>query len=312
MSQSVSLSLYALRVTERRKNEHLSVDAFDGSTDLLGFIYDSLLEFQGNSMGIKGGTRSVYITNDLNKNGRVIDGHVEVGNSGFTASIKDVSTGRENYRQKTTDAAMIPLHFRFWVPKGQPFGLTALQHYGDSGCKTAISDILTDSFNEKHPDHTLKIRQVVPKAHAREVIENGGIKELRFTQFGVQSDIADLYGGASLPPDAANVELRVVAKRENHLAWTEWMMKAIDGKGSRIKGALEIDSFKSDRFQMRINYNGKEKTLKVGELLQLNSRIDVSDLVEYGADGHPTRKTISDAAAALLSQITSDDLGVKP
>lgn len=163
MSQSVSISLYALRITRRRTSDPLPVATFDGTTDLYDLIYKFLIQHQGNSIDIKGGTRSVYITNDLNKSDRIIQGQVEVGNSGFTASIKDIQTGQENYQQKVTEAAMIPLHFRFWIPKDQLFGLTAMQHFGDAGCKTALSNIITQGFHDNFPDYTLSLRQVLPK-----------------------------------------------------------------------------------------------------------------------------------------------------
>lgn len=309
--KTISVSLYVIRVTERRKRDPLVLSRFDGTTDLIRFIHDTLAEHQGNALGIRGGVRQVYVTNELKNSGRVVEGRVEVGNSGITASIKEIATGVENYRQKPTEAAMIPLYMRFWVPKGQRFGIAAFQHLGDAGCKSAIEDILFARFRERHEDFTLTFRHVVPSEYADELLKSGAIKEYRFVQFGVPGDIADLYGGQSLPAGTANVELRVVAKRGAQLGWTERIRRIIFGKDQIGGGALELDSFKCDDFRLRININGKDRMLKVGEFLKMNSRIEVTEEVEIGRDGHPTFESISSICESLGAKVARD-LDVSP
>lgn len=308
---SLSVSLYYMRVTERRKPEPQILNAFDGSTDLLDVVHDALKEHQGNSVEIKGGTRRTYITNDLKRKKRVLEGSVEVGNSGYTASIKDVKTNKEMFKQRPDQAHMIPLYVRFWVPEKQRFALAALQHYGDAGCKSSMNSILLGYFHNKFSDYTFAMRQVVPKQYAEKVVKNGAIKELRFIQYGVGKDIANMYGGKGLPAGVANMEVRVVAQNNNQLGWTQWMSQAIQGKRVNLqKGAIEVDSFKCDDFRMRVNFNGKDKMLKVEDFIRLNSRIDVSGEVSMGADGHPDRESISQICEALMAQITKEDTGI--
>ena len=308
--QGVSVSLYYMRVTERRKLAPLVVEAFDGSTDLLKVVHDALEEHQGNSVEIKGGTRRTYITNDLKRKDRVIEGSVEVGNSGYTASIKDVATNKERFKQLPSQAAMIPLYIRFWVPKAERFALAAFQHFGDAGCKSSMNSILQDYFHSKFPEYTFALRQVVPQQYAEQVVKSGAIKELRFIQFGVGNDIANMYGGSGLPPGVANLEMRVVTRNNNELAVTQWIRQALHGRPKLQKGPLELDSFKCDDFRMRVKVNGKDKILKIRDFVRLNSRIDVSQEVSMGADGHPTRKSISEICAALMAQISKEDTGI--
>lgn len=303
--QTICVSLYTLRVTERRKRDPVVLSSFDGRTDLVKEIYDCLSEHQGNALGIRGGSRQVYVSNDLRNTGRIIEGLVEVGNSGFTASIKEITTGVENYRQRPTEASMIPLYLRFWIPKGQRFGIAAFQHFGDAGCKSAIHDILTSRFREKHEDFTLTLRHVVPKTYAEEVLASGAIKEYRFIQYGVPDDVANMYGGDGLPVGTANVELRVVARKGARLGWTKLISNILQGR-KKVQGALELDSFKCDEFRMRININGRERMLKVGDFLKMNSRIDVTDVVEIGRDGHPTFESISVACERLAAEVARD------
>jgi len=308
--QSVSVSLYNLKITERRKSEPLIVDSFDGSTDLLNVILDALKEHQGNSVEIKGGTRRTYITNDIKKKDRIVDGRVEVGDSGFTASIKDVTTSKEHFKQLPTHASMIPLYIRFWVPSGERFALAALQHYGETGCKSSLNSILMNHFHQKYEDYSFRMRQVVPGPYAEEVMTKGAIKELRFIQYGVGSDIANMYGGGSLPPGIANCEMRIVARKENQLVWTDWLRRAVRGRLKMQKGPMEIDSFECDDFRMRVNINGKDKVVKIRDFVRLNSRMDISDVVEFGPDGHPKRRSIGEVCAGLMAQITRDDPGI--
>lgn len=308
--QAVSVSLYYMRVAERRKFEPLPVDKFGGTHDLLDVVHGALQEYQGNSVEIKGGTRRTYITNDLRRKGRIIDGSVEVGTSGYTASIKDVATNEERFRQLPSQAAMIPLYFRFWVPKGERFALAAFQHYGDTGCKSSMSSILSDYFSSKFEDYTFAIRQVVPGQYAEQVIKNGALKELRFTQYGVGKDIANMFGGQSLPPGTANAEIRVVARNTNNLPLTKWISQRLHRRPKIQQGSLELEPFRYDDFRMRVTINGKDKMLKMGEFIRMNSRIDVTGEVAMGEDGHPTRKSISEICEALMAQITKEDAGI--
>lgn len=312
--QAVSVSLYYMRITERRKLDPLVVDNFDGAHDLLDIIHDALKEYQGNSVEIKGGSRRTYITNDLKRKGRIIDGSVEVGTSGYTASIKDVDTNEERFRQLPNQAAMIPLYFRFWVPKAEKFALASFQHYGDTGCKSSMDSILSGSFGRKFEEYTFAMRQVVPAQYAEQLIKSGALKELRFIQYGVGKDIANIYGGQSLPPGTANAEIRVVARNANTVPLTRWINEKLQRR-PKVKvqqGSLELEPFKYDDFRMRVNINGKDKMLKMGEFIRMNSRMDVTQEVSIGADGHPTRKSISDICAALMAQITKEDAGITP
>jgi hypothetical protein len=300
-----------MRITERRKPDPLVLSAFDGKTDLLAVIHDALKEYQGNSVEIKGGTRRTYITNDLNRKKRVLDGTVEVGNSGYTASIKDVATNKEMFKQLPTQAHMIPLYLRFWVPEKQRFAVAAFQHYGDTGCKSSLNTIISGYFHKRFEDYTFALRQVLPSGYMDKVAASGAIKELRFIQHGVGSDFANMYGGNGLPAGTANVELRVVARKNNQLAWTQWIQQALrSGRPKLRKGPIEADEFKCDDFKMKVNYKGKDRILKVRDFLRLNSRIDVSGEVEMTADGHPDRDSISGICEALMEQITEEDTGI--
>lgn len=308
--QGVSVSLYAMRVTERRKSDLLKLDSFDGSSDLLDVISEALKEHQGNSVEIKGGTRRTYITNDLKRADRVLDGHVEVGDSGYTASIKNVQTSKEEFKQRPTHAAMIPLYVRFWVPTGQTFALAAFQHFGDTGCKSSMNSILLGRFHQRYPDYTFALRQVLPSGYAQEVLKKGAIKELRFIQHGVGKDLADIYGGSALPPGVANFEMRVVARKNNKLDWTDWISKAVQGSPKVRKGMLELDSFECNDFRIRVNINGKDRVLKVHDLIRLNSRIDVTNEIVRGRDGHPRRDSISEVCEGLMAQVAKDNPGI--
>ena len=98
----VSVSLYYLRVTERRKQEPLVLSNFDGKTDLLDVVHNALKEYQDNSVEIKGGTRRTYITNDLTRKDRIIEGSVEVGNSGYTVRGADGQPGKRQQDRRSS------------------------------------------------------------------------------------------------------------------------------------------------------------------------------------------------------------------
>lgn len=106
------------------------------------------------------------------------------------------------------------------------------------------------------------------------------------------------------------MELRVVSRNNNRLAWTSWITQAIKGHANLRAGPLELDSFKCDDFRMKVSVKGKDKLLRIGEFLKLNSRIDVTGEIAIGPNGHPKRRSIEEICEALMAQITMEDTGI--
>lgn len=114
MTKQIHVSLYIARVHERGETQHLAMDKLGGSVDFIKLVFDAMRSRHNQFVPLSGGNRRLQITDDLRRSGRVVDGVLDVGESGHTSIMKDQNSGIERYRRLPTDVEMIPLYFRAW------------------------------------------------------------------------------------------------------------------------------------------------------------------------------------------------------
>lgn len=72
--------------------------------------------------------------------------------------------------------------------------------------------------------------------------------------------------------------------------------------------AVEGAEFTYDEVTMKVNMNGKERTIDVGDPNKIRPRFDLDNL-SFGADGHPTFDSVSAAAHDILNDINASLYG---
>jgi hypothetical protein len=309
MSKQVQVSLYIARVHERGKKQPLQLDKLHGSGDFIKIVHEALRSRHNQFVQLSSGRRRLQITGDLRRQGRIVDGVLEVGESGHTSVMKDEKSGQELFHRKVSHVEMIPLYFRGWSPSGGTFAAFAFQHYGDYGCKTAVHDVIQQELKVRMPDLVLTMREAVPGEVVEAFFKKGLVKQLRFTRFGVPSDRADSYAKLLNNPDEANLELRVVAKRGDGLSLSSLARNVFGRQEISSKNLYELDGVAFNRFKMKVSLQGKDKWLTVGQFMTMHSRLDVSKDVELDRTGHPKRASIEEVCQGLLEKVALEAKG---
>lgn len=308
MVTAVSLSTYTIRVYEKNKQKPLALEHFDGKHSVKLEIIKTISDYVGKPQTVGDILRRLKISEGFKQNGTTFHGIAEVGNFGFTSSLQDVKTGKENYKRKNTDAEMMPLYTRFSFPAGKEFALCAFQNFGEIGCKTLLTELLLDSFKNKFPQYSLRFAEAAPATLLNDLIDKTYISKLRFVHHGVPSDLANRYGGEPLDPKAGHVELVIRAVRDNDLGIKKVVKGWLNQAKFDPKGVIEFEGMRPHELKVVLRTpEGREKTVRVSDLIKLRSRIDVTEDVEYDpATGHPKFDSISSQAADLLGILAGD------
>lgn len=304
MANSISVTTYTMRIGKKGKTDTENVSNFDGGKDLLDIIFNVLKEAQNLSVELQTTVKKFAVSNDLQKHDRVIDTIVEVGAHGYTAALRDVKSNEVSYNRKTTDAEMLPLYVRFFVPKGQKYAIFAVQNFSEIGCKTPISELLMDYFDKNHADYSLRIRNAVPSGVIEGMLKNGLVKELRFVNHGIPKDIAEKVGATNISQTSTEMQISLKAKRGFDAGFSSYVQGIFSGNND--SSLLELDNFETNNFKVIVDVGGRNKTLTYKKFVRVNSRVEVSGDVELGIDGHPIRTSIENICSAIIMRIDAD------
>ena len=304
VAQIITVSLYSFRVTHRGKDKDLqNLDKIGGTADLFQILKGLFEGLNGTIVGTHEAVRQLSLPKALfvDENARVIYGNVEVGTSGYGSSIKDLSSGTENYRRKITDSEMLPLHIRFWIPKGEKYGILALQNFGELGCKTLLTTQILSRWDQiKDNNFMLRIREIIPQSVYHDLIHNRTVTKIRLIHHGVPSDIADAYNGKALDPTLGTLELSINSKRGSDLGAKKFV-ESLFSKGFSPKGTIEIDNFEAHEVKIELkDQDNRKQTVSFADILRVHSRLNVTDQVVLGPEGHPTEESISNICRALI------------
>lgn len=309
MAQIITVSLYSIRVTLRGKDNPLHLDKFDGATDLFDVIKNAFSELEGKAEGLDDEFRRLTLPKPITieATDRILHGLVEVGGYGYGSSLRDIKSGKESYKRKPTDAEMVPLFVRIWIPKGQQFGIMALQNFGETGCKTLLTNLFLKHWDAVAENHMLRFREIVPPAIYEELISKRQVTKIRFIHHGIPQDIADAYGGNSLDPRRGEVEIVVSALKNSDMGAANMLRKAFKRDTFSSKDVFEYDNFEPHEMKVELrDEKGRKQTISFADMIRAHSRVNVSDRVTATLDGHPTPDSIDKVCRSLMMNAAKD------
>lgn len=302
---SISISTYTIRVAEKHKRHSKTLSKLEGGVDLLELLHEALKACQSVPPQLTQTIKQFSVTDDLNLNGRVLDGVAEIGNHGYRSELRDIRSNNLSYARKLTDAEMIPLYFRIFIPSGSKYGIMALQNFSEVGCKTAITEIFMNVLDKKFPGYSLRIREAVTADAVDNLLSGGFVKELRFINYGIPGDIADRLNTSKQTEEFSETEIRVRAKRHEEIGLKGYARKLFSQ--SAESNIFELDHFKADQTKVLIEVNGREKLISYKDFAKVNSKLDVTDTVEISpTTGHPIRKSITEISSAIIMKIDKE------
>ncbi len=301
MANSIGLSIYIGRVRRKREKDQLILDKFDGSTDFFEVLKTAIRSNFSQYLDVGDQRRRLQANNDLYIQGRSLDGTIDVGEYGIS-SILRAANGSTSFRREREHAEMLPLYYRAWCPEDRNFACFALQSFGHHGCKTAIERLIVQTFKERFPEYHFEMREALSKAQIAHYVSNGAVKEFIFTHHGVPSDWASGYGGDALEATEGEIEVSIKAKRGKSIPWPLRLSEYFNGQAIDPRGLFELKSFETDTFKVRLEVDGRMRTLSHAELVRFSSRRDFTNDVKTTPQGHPLREDIRAIAIRLLDE----------
>lgn len=231
-----------------------------------------------------------------NKPGEV-DGYIKYGVFGFESDLIDSKTKAHKYKREVADYEQIDLYYQLWWPEGASGALLAIQSFQGRSCISFVNQALLEAFRETYPGYTLRIRKLMPGNLRGSVFSNAPVRSISLVARQVHADKRRNYGSAELP-DEMEVSVRLTARKKGSFGplgqLNERAMKNL-----RLPVWL-VESRPFDRAQAEIEWHGRRRKVGVFGYSGDAGSVDVTDDVAFGANGHPTFKSLRDQADDLL------------
>jgi len=308
--RSILLAVYGVRVKAahtRRDFELLDSFSTEG-VDLLDCLKE-ILELYKAQEYLKQDTQEALQVGRVNTRQRQIEGLVEIGRYGSESVIRNLDRWREvAYRKLVRDVDLEPFYFLFDIPEGKNLGLLLMQRTGVEGAQAILAEGLHEPFVKQYPDYRIQMTPIVPEKLIQEFQnEQAEATEIRFIRHRVPRDISTLLGPDGTEHTTGTMEL-VLRPREPVLM--QAFRRYIDERRGR-ENILELEEtrFQYDNVKIKVKVHGKERTMDLADPKRIRPTFDVTDQVRLSAAGHPSFKSISDVAKALLDDLKDELYG---
>lgn len=239
--------------------------------------------------------RSWFFTPRNNLPHRAIHGLISYGTYGFESRLVDNKTRIQNYNRLSTDLEEVPLYFQFWFPENKKFGLAAFQSFQGRSCVTLIHAALRNYINTKKDNAYLKFIKIIP-GDIQKLLQTD-VKSLRLVKKPQSSDSFEGYLKDKIKSET-EYEVRITAKRGKILGRLgDFIPRNVqDGKATITHEGAEFEEIKAE-----ILWNGKKRLVTTFGPQENTGSIELSDIIEYGSDGHPIFDSIDSCVNDLLA-----------
>jgi hypothetical protein len=306
MPRSITISPYALRIMDTSDGSSRRLDRLPGNIDLIQLL-DAYLSLRVHEKSVNNRTEhALKVLLHERRSAHSIDGILQAGAFGYGAEIEHLSNARRRFRRTIEDCEYLPFYLLLSTRPGHNEALLILQRYGIFGTKSILRDDLATYIEEALPDSRLSINPIISDEYLNDII-GGQIKSLTCIRYNVPQDIADDLGLEDHEEDAASIEMKIKAKRDHFLDIPGWMRDVVHG-WQRQGRMIEVNGVEYNDVKLQIDVGGgKLKTIKLSDLRNVRMRIDISEELLIGSDGHPTidslRRVVPEYASGFASAI---------
>ncbi|MBY3504007.1 MULTISPECIES: hypothetical protein [Rhizobium/Agrobacterium group] len=299
MAFSIGLRVYQVTVYREKDKAPLKLTEDGSATDLFSFLLDFVGK-RGVASDREDLQRSWFMEQRGTPSSESIQGYVNYGTYGFESNLVDRKTKKNNYRRKPGDLEEIPLYFKFWMPKGESFGLAAFQSFQARSCVQLVVGSASEMFSTKYKGYRLWFRKLMPEDVKSSALYSAPVKQFTFVKKTLPQTKEDRYL-FDVDPDEVEFEVSIKAKRKRSLG-TFLSFKEKAGQSSSL---LKYDGIQFDEAKAEITVGKKRRTVGV---LGYNSDagvIELSDSVQLGSDGHPNYESIRLETDAIFKDFHS-------
>lgn len=299
----ISLSSYLIKVIDKQTNQQLAFSTIIDTEHKY-----SIIDVLNNYFNSK---KRVYSKNEDNKKVitveknslkeekqdkmikyKYISGIIQTGSYGYSSDIFNIDTGKVEYEKPPNSAEMLPFFYGLYMPINALKGVCIFQKFMQYGIKSALENDLKEYFDKTYPQIKVELNALFPKDYLKNFFADGNIKQLRFIKHGVVDDIADRIDGNGISENIGFVEYVVKAKRKKNLPVNSKIWNMLD-KGKNVNEMFEITNFDYDNIKVEISINNITKTINMSNIESINGSYNVTEEIDYGSNGHPTFKSIS-------------------
>lgn len=293
---------YVVRVHKKKNKGSEKIISNDLNLDLPKIVRECIGQYYGRhgKFEIKS---QAFTAGNLKSDGHYYQGRIYVGEYGTITNIVNIINGENNYTKTKNDADLYPYDFVFFLKGDNDYGVMSILKKSGGGPLSIIQTILKDSFKKIHEESglELKINPLTSKS-AIQHLQKGEVKEIRFINHKLNSDLADKVNGDKSSQEG-KFEVVVKPKRGfRHIV--DKFVNYLEGDDS--KGDIyEIINMKFDEIKTKIEINGRERTISISRSNLIKASIDITDDIKFSDDGvqdHVETVTLIKSIIVDLSQ----------
>ncbi len=301
----ISLASYTIRVMNKIDGKSAQLDSFAHGLDLFDLLcqyLDKLKNDHSNDIFSK----KVMRVSSLNRNGRILNGIIQTGDYGYESELIDTNDGALSYKKKTNEAEMISFYFLFYIPKGRDEGVVLLQRFKNYGIRKIFMAYMKRDFPDlKH--HYLVINPAIPKQVLDQYLSKGRLTKIKFVQFGLPADIADVVLSDGHQEQEGYIEFSISARRNGSFPppVLERLREVLSGK-RKMKSIIELrkQDFEYDNVKVEIvDSRNNRRIVDLSKLDDFKSYYDITNDVYTGSDGHPSFESIEKISMEILEDM---------
>lgn len=226
-------------------------------------------------------------------------GYVHYGTYGFASRMVDTITQMTNYNRTVTDVEEVPLYYEIWSPDHGKHALVAFQSFEGRSCVSLVMNAMKEAFEAANPGYLLRYFKLLPNDRRGSLYEASGVKRVHLIKRNASGDLANRVMNEPRP---VNMEIILSAYKKQSLGPLGEITKAIR---ENVEGLFVYEGMKFDEVSADIKIGNR--TLPVGIFGGDGNAgvIELTDVVEKGADGHPEFDSMAEHTQNILVHFQS-------
>jgi hypothetical protein len=226
-------------------------------------------------------------------------GYVHYGTYGFESRMVDTITQTTRYNRKTTDVEEVPLYYEFWSPDRGKYVLAAFQSFQGRSCVSLVMNAMKAAFEAANPGYLLRYFKLLPNDQRGSIYQSAGVKRVRLIKRNANGDLANRILNEPRP---VNMEIILSAHKKQSLGSLFEITSAIR---ENVEGVVIYEGMKFDEVSADIKIGNR--ILPVGIFGSDGNAgvIELTDIVDKGADGHPIYDSIAEHSKYILIHFQS-------
>lgn len=300
MAFSIGLRVYQVTIHKENDRSPISLSGDGGLADLnhllSGFVDNNVSANDHEDL-----QRSWFFEKKSTAAVNNIYGYLRYGTYGFESDLIDRKTKKSNYKRKVGDLEEIPLYFHFWTPAKQEFALAAFQSFQARSCVQVVIGAACAAYAKKHKGYKLSFKKLMPGDVRSSAMYSAPVKQLTLVKKQIPQNKEDRYL-FDFRPEEVEFEISFKAKRRRTLGS---LASLLDKSTGNVAEALRFDGIQFDQAKAEVTVGNKRRTVGVLGYSNDAGVIELSESVQYGADGHPVFASIKYETEQILKDFQS-------